>query len=139
MIRCIFCGYCEEACPTQAIQLKDICELADDNAQRFDLHQRNDARPRPDDSRSGYRLFYDTHNSSFSRILAAITVVCGIAMILQENPVRSALFLVLVLFSVALLFLAARRLYRRGADHCLCRGDHGAVYLRHHAAESGDA
>ena len=38
-------------------------------------------------------------------ILAAITVVCGIAMILQENPVRSALFLVLVLFSVALLFL----------------------------------
>ena len=38
-------------------------------------------------------------------ILAAISVVCGIAMILQENPVRSALFLVLVLFSVALLFL----------------------------------
>ncbi len=38
-------------------------------------------------------------------ILAAITVVCGVAMILQENPVRSALFLVLVLFSVALLFL----------------------------------
>ena len=31
MLRCIFCGYCEEACPTQAIQLKDICELADDN------------------------------------------------------------------------------------------------------------
>ena len=21
MIRCIFCGYCEDACPTQAIQL----------------------------------------------------------------------------------------------------------------------
>jgi NADH-quinone oxidoreductase subunit J len=38
-------------------------------------------------------------------ILAAISIVCGIAMILQENPVRSALFLVLVLFSVALLFL----------------------------------
>ena len=31
MLRCIFCGYCEEACPTQAVQLKDICELADDN------------------------------------------------------------------------------------------------------------
>ena len=38
-------------------------------------------------------------------ILAAISIVCGVAMILQENPVRSALFLVLVLFSVALLFL----------------------------------
>lgn len=38
-------------------------------------------------------------------ILAAVAVVCGIAMVLQENPVRSALNLVLVLFSVALLFL----------------------------------
>lgn len=38
-------------------------------------------------------------------VLAAVSVICGIAMILQENPVRSALFLVLVLFSVALLFL----------------------------------
>jgi NADH-quinone oxidoreductase subunit J len=37
-------------------------------------------------------------------ILAAISVVCGIGMILQENPVRSALCLVLVLFSVALLY-----------------------------------
>ena len=39
-------------------------------------------------------------------ILAAVTVVCGIAMILVDNPVRSALYLVLVLFSVALLFLS---------------------------------
>jgi len=38
-------------------------------------------------------------------VLAAISVVCGVAMILQNNPVRSALYLVLVLFSVALLFI----------------------------------
>jgi len=38
-------------------------------------------------------------------VLAAIAVVCGIAMVLNDNPVRSALFLVLVLFSVAILFL----------------------------------
>ena len=31
MLRCIFCGYCEEACPTQAVQLKDLCELAEYN------------------------------------------------------------------------------------------------------------
>jgi NADH-quinone oxidoreductase subunit J len=37
-------------------------------------------------------------------ILAAVSVVCAIGMIVQENPVRSALCLVLVLFSVALLF-----------------------------------
>jgi NADH-quinone oxidoreductase subunit J len=39
-------------------------------------------------------------------VLATIAVVCGVLMILQENPVRSALYLVLVLFSVALLFLS---------------------------------
>lgn len=38
-------------------------------------------------------------------ILAAISVVCGIAMISQESPVRSALYLVGVLFCVAVLFL----------------------------------
>jgi NADH-quinone oxidoreductase subunit I len=27
--RCIFCGFCEEACPTCAIQLTPDCELAD--------------------------------------------------------------------------------------------------------------
>jgi NADH-quinone oxidoreductase subunit I len=28
MMRCIFCGYCEDACPTQAIVLGDIYELS---------------------------------------------------------------------------------------------------------------
>lgn len=44
-------------------------------------------------------------------VLAAITVVCGIAMILVDNPVRSALYLVLVLFSVALLFLSLHAVF----------------------------
>ncbi|MGO8671626.1 MAG: NADH-quinone oxidoreductase subunit J [Capsulimonadaceae bacterium] len=38
-------------------------------------------------------------------LLAAVAIVCGILMVAQDNPVRSALFLVLVLFSVALLYL----------------------------------
>ncbi len=44
-------------------------------------------------------------------VLAAIAVVCGIAMILADNPVRSALYLVLVLFSVALLFLSLHAVF----------------------------
>jgi NADH-quinone oxidoreductase subunit I len=28
MIRCIFCGYCEDACPTEAIVLEDNYELS---------------------------------------------------------------------------------------------------------------
>lgn len=39
-------------------------------------------------------------------ILAAIAVVSGIFMIVQDNPVRSALYLVVVLFCVALLYLS---------------------------------
>ena len=42
----------------------------------------------------------------FFAILAALSVVCAIAMVVTENPVRSALYLVVVLFSVALLFVA---------------------------------
>ena len=44
-------------------------------------------------------------------VLAAVAVVCGIAMIVQDNPVRSALYLVLVLFSVALLFLTLHAVF----------------------------
>jgi len=38
-------------------------------------------------------------------VLAAISVICGISMVLQDNPVRAALNLVAVLFCVAILFL----------------------------------
>jgi NADH-quinone oxidoreductase subunit J len=38
-------------------------------------------------------------------ILAAVSVVCAIGMLLQDNPVRCALNLVAVLFCVAVLFL----------------------------------
>ncbi len=38
-------------------------------------------------------------------VLAAISVICGISMILHDNPVRCALSLVGVLFSIAILFL----------------------------------
>ncbi len=39
-------------------------------------------------------------------VLAALSVVCAVLMVVNENPVRSALYLVLVLFSVAVLFLS---------------------------------
>jgi NADH-quinone oxidoreductase subunit J len=38
-------------------------------------------------------------------ILAALSVVCAIGVVVNENPVRSALNLVVVLFCVAMLFL----------------------------------
>lgn len=38
-------------------------------------------------------------------LLAFVAVVCGIMMIVEQNPVRSALFLVLVMFCLAVLYL----------------------------------
>lgn len=38
-------------------------------------------------------------------VLAALTVVCGLCMILNDNPVRSALYLVVLLFTVAMLYI----------------------------------
>ena len=35
MIRCIFCGYCEEACPVDAIRLGPEYELADSERADF--------------------------------------------------------------------------------------------------------
>jgi len=35
MLRCIFCGYCEEACPVQAIVLGPVFELSDVSRDRF--------------------------------------------------------------------------------------------------------
>ncbi|WP_369669889.1 4Fe-4S binding protein [Enterococcus faecium] len=35
MIRCIFCGYCQEACPTGAIVLEKEFELADYHREDF--------------------------------------------------------------------------------------------------------
>jgi NADH-quinone oxidoreductase subunit I len=35
LIRCIFCGFCEEACPEEAIFLGHEYELADDHRDKF--------------------------------------------------------------------------------------------------------
>ena len=52
MLRCIFCGMCEEACPEDAIYLEKKYELADYQPRRLHLHQGRAARP--DRAESGY-------------------------------------------------------------------------------------
>ena len=44
MTRCIFCGYCEVACPFDAITMGNDYELADYERSRPDLHQGDAAR-----------------------------------------------------------------------------------------------
>jgi NADH-quinone oxidoreductase subunit I len=35
MLRCIFCGYCVEACPVEAIEMTGAYELANYNREDF--------------------------------------------------------------------------------------------------------
>jgi NADH-quinone oxidoreductase subunit J len=47
-----------------------------------------------------------TGQTLFFAVLAAISIVSALGILITDNPVRSALYLVLVLFSMALLFVA---------------------------------
>ena len=80
--------------------------------------------------------FSITWTSSYFLIFAAIAVVCAVNLVLQTHPISSALSLIGVMGSLAVLYLLlGARVHRRGADDRLRRRDHGAVRLRHHAAE----
>ncbi len=55
ILRCIYCGYCEEACPVDAVVLRDHYELADYNRDTFVL-QKDDLLkyPEPNQFRVSY-------------------------------------------------------------------------------------
>ena len=71
-------------------------------------------------------------------VCALVAVGGALMLILAREPIHSALSLVLVMISLAVLYLLARRrIHRCRANHRVRRRDHGAVRLRHHAAERG--
>ncbi len=41
MLRCIFCGYCEEACPTGAVQLGHDYKMVDEDGVQHDWTDRD--------------------------------------------------------------------------------------------------
>ena len=49
MLRCIFCGYCEDACPVQAIVLGPEYELSDTSREKFIYTKEKLLEPLPPD------------------------------------------------------------------------------------------
>ena len=142
--RCMFCGLCEEACPTnpKSIWLR---------TKTYELGTPTSGT-RPSTSTSGSSRS-GTRTSSRSRVVergggggdgrpfffwffAAVVVFGAVGVVAMRQPVHSALFLLLSFLGVAALFvLAQRRVPRRRPDPRLRGRHHGALPLHDHARE----
>ena len=101
MTRCIFCGYCEVACPFDAITMGNDYELADYSALRPHLHQ-GDAAGRPGGAhaaapRGGVVLF----EQILFFLFAVLAIGGAVAVVLITNPFYSVLSLVIHLVALA--------------------------------------
>ncbi len=71
-------------------------------------------------------------------LFAALTLICGLLVIVNpfsNNPVTSAMFLVLTIISMAGLFVLLHAFLPRSRPGArLRRRSHGALPVRHHAA-----
>jgi NADH-quinone oxidoreductase subunit J len=68
-------------------------------------------------------------------LFATVAIICAISLILQSHPVSSALSLIGVMGSLAMLYLCSARPSPAAARDRLRLRHHGALRLRHHAAQ----
>jgi NADH-quinone oxidoreductase subunit J len=74
-----------------------------------------------------------------SHVVATIAVLCGVNLVVQTNPISSALSLVGVMGALAVLYLLLGAEFMAAAQMMFMPRDHGAVRLRHHATNAGAA
>ena len=90
MLRCCFCGMCEEACPKDAIKLSTIYEMSTSSRDVWD---------KPSARTAGKQV------NGISPVLflplRALAIACSLLVVLKKNPVASAFSLVLVFFAFA--------------------------------------
>src|SRR5438034_10876525 len=101
MLRCIFCGYCEEACPVQAIVLGPEYELSDTSREKFIYTKEKLLEPLPPDVQA--RL--DSKDKTYLAIAvffiaAAVAILGGVGVVSFHQPSRSVLSLVRVLLDM---------------------------------------
>jgi ferredoxin len=164
--RCIFCGMCEEACPTTAIQLTPDFEMAEFNRQNLVYEKEHllisgpgkypittstaspawplpaspKARPKTKRNRSTSRACCPEEHlwNLLSTVAALVAILATLRVITNANPVHALLNLIISLLAVAMIFFMPWRTFcRRAGNHRVCRRHHGAVRVRGDDAESG--
>ncbi len=74
----------------------------------------------------------------FFLVFAAIALISAVNVVLQRHPIASALSLIGVMGSIAVLYLLVWRESNAMAQIIVLRGrGHGAVHLRDHALNAG--
>ena len=146
--KCVFCGFCVEACPEDAIRM-DTGILEFSAYSREGLVYPKDvllalepagadglptaaaaAAPGP----AGVRLM----EWIVFLVVGVTAVATAVGLVVRPNPLHGALFLVGNLFCVAVLFLMLRAEFLALAQVIVYAGrDHGALHLRHHALDPG--
>ncbi len=163
--RCIFCGLCEGACPTTAIQLTPDFEMGEYKRQdlvyekedllisgpgkypEYDFYRmagmaidgkdkgEAENEAKPIDIRACYRK--ERGNGVRFLYLWPDSHTCDLAVITHTNPVHALLYLIISLLAICGVLLT-RRLLRRCAGNYRLRGCHyGAVRVRGDDAQPG--
>ncbi len=123
----VLCG----GMPCQRYYTEDNLRISWSHTRKHDLHERNASQNLSmEDCKYMASLIFV--------ILSILVVVASLLVILQRNPIYSALYLVFTFFSMAGFPDPGSRIYRGHSGHCLCRGHHGVIPVCHNDVEPGD-
>ena len=125
--RCMFCGLCEEACSTDALELTQDYEMALYSREGMVLDQAAaGAWARAGEVREMTPV---ADNRFFFYLLSLAAIIFAIAVITRRNPVHAALSLIVTLLSLAGLYLMLYAPFVAGVQIVLYAGGIMVLFL----------